>query len=159
MFSQDGYLISKDERFLFVLVEDRPTGGGFLKHAAPLETLRAHIQQLRHTFPDVQAGVTGGKALASDEMLASQRDNTLASVIAFAGVAALFMLGFREMRSPLLVVATLMYSPVLDPGVDGPDRRAPQYPLDFLRPYPHRSGGQFRRTTGGPLRGGTASRQ
>ena len=108
MFSQDGYLISKDERFLFVLVEDRPTDGGFLKHAAPLETLRAHIQQLRHTFPDVQAGVTGGKALASDEMLASQRDNTLASVIALAGVAALFMIGLREMRSPLLVVATLM---------------------------------------------------
>jgi hypothetical protein len=107
VFSQDVYLISKDDRFLFVLVEDRPIGSGFLRHAEPLETLRAHIQSLRHTFPDVQAGVTGGKALASDEMLASQRDNALASVIALTGVAALFMIGFREVRSPLLVVATL----------------------------------------------------
>jgi hopanoid biosynthesis associated RND transporter like protein HpnN len=107
IFSQDGYLISQDDRFLFVLVEDRPRGRGFLMHAAPLATLRAHIQHVRQTFPEVQAGVTGSKALASDEMRASQRDNALASGIALAGVAALFMMGFREVRSPLLVVATL----------------------------------------------------
>jgi hypothetical protein len=105
--SQDGYLTSKDDRFLFVLVEARSARSGFLKHAAPLKALRAHTQALRHTFPDVQAGVTGSKALASDEMLASQRDNTLASVIALVGVAMLFIAGFREVRSPLLVVATL----------------------------------------------------
>jgi hopanoid biosynthesis associated RND transporter like protein HpnN len=107
VFSQDGYLTAKSDRFLFVLVEVRSTRSGFLKHAAPLEALRAHIQSLHHTFPDVQAGVTGSKALTSDEMLASQRDNALASLIALVGVAMLFLIGFREVRSPLLVVATL----------------------------------------------------
>jgi hypothetical protein len=105
--SQEGYLTSDNERFLFLQVNERVTGHGFLKHAAPLAALRAHIQALRHDFPDVQAGVTGGKALASDEMLASQRDNALASVISLAGVALLFVVGFREVWSPLLVVSTL----------------------------------------------------
>jgi hopanoid biosynthesis associated RND transporter like protein HpnN len=105
--SRQGYLTSEDEQFLFVLVEDRSAGSGFLKHAAPLAALRAHLQALRHDFPDVQAGVTGGKALANDEMLTSQRDNTLASVIALTGVATLFIVGFREVWSPLLVVVSL----------------------------------------------------
>jgi hopanoid biosynthesis associated RND transporter like protein HpnN len=105
--SQTGYLTSENKRFFFVLVEDHPAGSGFVKHSAPLAALRAHLEALRHDFPDVQAGVTGGKALANDEMLTSQRDNTLASVIALTGVAMLFIVGFREVWSPLLVVASL----------------------------------------------------
>jgi hopanoid biosynthesis associated RND transporter like protein HpnN len=105
--SQTGYLTSENKRFFFVLVEDHPAESGFVKHAAPLAALRAHLEALRHDFPDVQAGVTGGKALANDEMLTSQRDNALASVIALTGVATLFIVGFREVWSPLLVVASL----------------------------------------------------
>ena len=105
--SQTGYLTSENKRFFFVLVENQPAGRGFVKHAAPLAALRAHLEALRHDFPDVQAGVTGGKALAHDEMLTSQHDNTLASVIALTGVATLFIVGFREVWSPLLVVASL----------------------------------------------------
>ena len=105
--SQTGYLTSENKRFFFVLVENHPAGPGFVKHAAPLAALRAHLEALRHDFPDVQAGVTGGKALAHDEMFTSQHDNTLASVIALTGVATLFIVGFREVWSPLLVVASL----------------------------------------------------
>jgi uncharacterized protein len=105
--SQTGYLTSENKRFFFVLVDDRPAESGFVKHAVPLAALRAHLEALRHDFPDVQAGVTGAKALANDEMLTSQRDNALASVIALTGVAALFIVGFREIWSPLLVVVSL----------------------------------------------------
>jgi hopanoid biosynthesis associated RND transporter like protein HpnN len=105
--SQTGYLTSENKRFFFMLVEDHPAGSGFVKHSAPLAALRTHLEALRHDFPDVQAGVTGGKALANDEMLTSQRDNALASVIALTGVAMLFIVGFREVWSPLLVVASL----------------------------------------------------
>jgi hopanoid biosynthesis associated RND transporter like protein HpnN len=105
--SQTGYLTSENKQFFFVLVEDHPAGSGFVKHAVPLAALRAHLEALRHDFPDVQAGVTGGKALTNDEMLTSQRDNALASVIALTGVATLFIVGFREVWSPLLVVASL----------------------------------------------------
>jgi hopanoid biosynthesis associated RND transporter like protein HpnN len=105
--SQEGYLTSDNDRFFFLLVNDRSPGRGLLKHTASLVALRGHIQALQHDFPDVQAGVTGGKALASDEMLASQRDNALAAVISLTGVALLFIVGFREVWSPLIVVITL----------------------------------------------------
>lgn len=107
LLSQDEYLTAENERFLFVLVEDRQVGSGFTKHAAALTALRTHLQALRHDFPEVQAGVTGGKALASDEMLTSQRDNAVAAVLSLTAIAVLFILGFREVWSPLLVVTNL----------------------------------------------------
>ncbi|MGQ4807471.1 hypothetical protein NKDENANG_00823 [Candidatus Entotheonellaceae bacterium PAL068K] len=106
--SEEGYLTSKHDRFLFVLLDDRTTTGGFVKHAAPLRALRAHLQALRHDFPDVQAGVTGGNALNTDEMVAAQHDTILATVIALIGVAALFIVAFRQIWRPLLVVAMLV---------------------------------------------------
>lgn len=107
VFSQAGYLTSDNDRFLFVLVDDRSTGG-FIKHAIPLRVLRAHIQALRQDFPDVQAGVTGTQALNNDEMVAAQHDTLLATVIALCGVALLFIAAFRQVRRPLLVVFMLM---------------------------------------------------
>ncbi len=108
IFSQDGYLTSKNNRFLFVLVDDRVTKGSLVKHAIPLRLLRQHLQALRQDFPDVQAGVTGGKALSNDEMLAAQRDTIVATAIALVGVAVLFIVAFRQVRRPLLVVAMLV---------------------------------------------------
>lgn len=105
--SQDGYLTSKNERFLFVLVEDRPADKSFVKHAPPLQALRDHIQAVQRDFPDVQAGVTGSRALGSDEMLRSQKDTALATVISLLGVGLLYIAIFWEVWSPLRVQITL----------------------------------------------------
>lgn len=108
LFSNDGYLTSKDDRFLFLLVDDRAQGGGFVKHDVPIRALRAHIAAVQRDFPDVQAGVTGGDALNNDEMVAAQRDTILATILALLGVAALFIAAFRQVWRPLLVVSMLM---------------------------------------------------
>lgn len=91
LLSQEGYLTSENNRFLFVLVEDRPADGSFVKHAPALQALRAHMQALRRDFPDVQAGVTGSMALGSDEMVSSQHDTALATVISLIGVGLLYI--------------------------------------------------------------------
>ncbi len=108
IFSKDGYLTSKDDRFLFLLVDDRVEGGGFVKHDVPIRALRAHIASVQRDFPDVQAGVTGGDALNNDEMVAAQRDTLLATILALLGVAVLFIAVFRQVWRPLLVVSMLM---------------------------------------------------
>ena len=110
VFSKDGYLTSKDDRFLFILVDDHTTQGGFVKHAKPLQRLRTHIAEVQRQFPDVQAGVTGGDALNNDEMAAAQRDTILATGLALVGVAVLFIVAFRQIWRPMLVVATLIVS-------------------------------------------------
>jgi hopanoid biosynthesis associated RND transporter like protein HpnN len=108
VFAEEGYLTSKNDRFLFVLVDDRTVKGSFVKHANALRALRAHIEAIRQDFPDVRAGVTGSQALANDEMLAAQRDTLLGTVIAIIGVGVLFIVAFRQVIRPLLAVTTLL---------------------------------------------------
>src|SRR5215831_989620 len=105
--SQEGYLTAGNDRFLFVLVEDRPADSSFIKHAPPLQALRDHLKALRRDFPDVQAGVTGGVALGSDEMLSSQHDTALATAISLIGVGLAYVAVFWEVWSPLRVQVTL----------------------------------------------------
>ncbi len=110
LFSQEGYLTSKDDRFFFLLVDDRTQGGSFVKHNAPIRALRAHIAAVQRDFPEVQAGVTGGDALNNDEMVAAQRDTVAATLLALLSVAVLFIAAFRQVWRPLLVVAMLILS-------------------------------------------------
>ncbi|MGE3535855.1 MAG: MMPL family transporter [Candidatus Tectimicrobiota bacterium] len=105
--SQDGYLTASQDRFLFVLVENRPADNSFVKHAPPLQALRDHIHAVQRDFPDIKAGVTGSRALGSDEMLRSQKDTALATIISLLGVGVLYLLVFREVWSPLRVQITL----------------------------------------------------
>jgi hopanoid biosynthesis associated RND transporter like protein HpnN len=105
--SQEGYLTSGSDRFLFVLVEDRPADRSFVKHAVPLQALRDHVKAVQRDFPDVQAGVTGSMALGSDEMVSSQRDTALATVLSLISVGLLYIAIFWEVWSPLRVQITL----------------------------------------------------
>ncbi len=105
--AQEGYLSSNHERFFFVLVENRDSDQSFVKHAPALQALRDHLAALRRDFPDVQAGVTGSRALASDEMVSSQRDTALAAVLSLLGVGLLYVAIFWEVWSPLRVQVTL----------------------------------------------------
>ena len=107
-FSQDHYLTSKHDRFLFILVDFRAIQDSFVKYAAPLAALRGHIETVRQDFPDVQAGVTGGDALSSDEMSAARQDTMIATGIALISVAILFIVAFRQIWRPLLVVLVLI---------------------------------------------------
>jgi len=105
--SQEGYLTASHDRFLFVLVEDRPADSSFVKHAPPLQALRDHLKAMQRDFPDVQAGVTGSMALGSDEMFSSQRDTALATVISLLSVGLIYIAIFWEVWSPLRVQITL----------------------------------------------------
>jgi hopanoid biosynthesis associated RND transporter like protein HpnN len=107
LLSQEGYLTAKNDRFMFVLVEDRPPDRSFVKHAVPLQALRDHIKAVQRDFPDVQAGVTGSMALASDEMVSSQRDTALATVLSLISVGVLYIAIFWEIWSPLRVQLAL----------------------------------------------------
>jgi uncharacterized protein len=62
---------------------------------------------VQRDFPDVQAGVTGSMALGSDEMVSSQRDTALATVISLISVGLLYIAIFWEVWSPLRVQITL----------------------------------------------------
>lgn len=75
--------------------------------SAAIGRLRQIVREFSAAAPDVRIGITGIPVLESDEMSRSQEDMLLASLISFAGVGVLLVLGFRGLRHPLLALLML----------------------------------------------------
>src|SRR5947209_18622457 len=69
--------------------------------------MQAIVGHTRAAFPELQFGLTGMPVLENDEMIASQNDSNLASWLALAGVALLYLVVYRGFRYPLMTVAAL----------------------------------------------------
>jgi len=106
--SDNGYLVSANRRFVFLMVEPKETeDDGFNGRQASIAAIRQAIASLRPQFPGLAVGVTGTKALDSDEMVSVQADGTVATVACFVGITLLYFLFFRKLRHPFLVACTL----------------------------------------------------
>lgn len=104
---EDGYITSDDKKYVLMQVR-HIEGDGFLKHAGAAIFIRSTITRLQSEFPGVEVGVTGSPALSADEMVASMNDMKVAGVLALTGVTLLFLIAFREIRRPLLVIVSLL---------------------------------------------------
>src|SRR5574337_317425 len=105
---REGYLWSKDKRFLFVLATVKADTKSLLKFERPIKGIRNEIRLLQSQYPGVQAGVTGGPALEHDEVTAAQRDSGLMTAISLGGVALLTVLVFRGVARPLMGTLALV---------------------------------------------------
>ncbi len=63
--------------------------------------LRELVQETQAEVPGVSAGVTGEPVLEVDEMAQSQKDTTIATIVAFLICALLFVYGYRETGRPI----------------------------------------------------------
>jgi len=107
---EDGYLVSDDERLLFILLNPKETEGDFTGSKNAIEGIRAIARGLAPDFPELKVGMTGGEVISSDEMFTTLSDVKNASKYALVGVALLFMLFYRSITEPLLAVFTLLVS-------------------------------------------------
>ena len=107
--SDNGYLVSDNRRFVFLMVEPKKgSDGGLSDLQDSIAAIRQAIATLRPQFPGLTAGVTGTRALDSDEMVSVQADGGLATVSCFLGVTLLYFLFYRKMRHPMLIAFTLI---------------------------------------------------
>lgn len=81
--------------------------GDFHGSTAAIQRLRGLIQEVDADHPDVQIGATGIPILEYDEMQRSQTDMLFASVVSFAAVGLLLLIGFRGIRHPILALVML----------------------------------------------------
>ncbi len=107
-FSQDGFLWSDDKQLLFVLTNPRAEAGHVSRFKRALETIRGDVREIHQQYSEAEVGITGTAILESEEMMAAQRDTTVASVIAAVGVVLLYFALFRGIVRPLLALATLL---------------------------------------------------
>jgi hypothetical protein len=61
---------------------------------------------MKELFPDVEAGVTGQKALDEDEKYLASKDIGVATLVSLAGLAVLLLLFWRTVRRPMLQLTT-----------------------------------------------------
>lgn len=104
----EGYFWEGDRRFLLMFVTPQDDGDGFNQAQHCMDQLRSSIRDLRKVYPDVEAGITGQKALNNDEMTTVLGDMTWATWISIVGVLLLMIGFFRGLRRPLMEMAALV---------------------------------------------------
>ena len=103
-----GYLVSKNEKLLFILAVPNEDETSFTGYKDSVYSARELIAEVKKDFPDIEVGLTGEDVISTDEMVTTQKDVELASKIALAGVALLFIIAFKGIVKPLLAVFSLL---------------------------------------------------
>jgi hopanoid biosynthesis associated RND transporter like protein HpnN len=102
------YFFSGDGTLAFLLVRPVKEAGSFTAAKASVEKVRAIVDSVRPRFPGLEFGCTGLPVLETDEMAAAADDTNTASWLALAGVALLYLVVFRGIRYPLMMVGALL---------------------------------------------------
>ena len=76
---------------------------------AAIEHLRQLVRETRSEVPGVNAGLTGEPVLDHDEMAQSQKDTTVAGVVALILCALIFIYGYNETGRPLKAIVCLLF--------------------------------------------------
>ena len=103
-----GYLVSKNEKLLFILAVPNEDETSFTGYKDSVYSARDLIAEVKKDFPEIEVGLTGEDVISTDEMVTTQKDVELASKIALAGVALLFIIAFKGIVKPLLAVFSLL---------------------------------------------------
>jgi uncharacterized protein len=105
---EKGYLVSKNEKLLFILAVPNEDETSFTGYKNSVYSARELIADVKKDFPGISVGLTGEDVISTDEMITTQKDVELASKIALGGVALLFIIAFKGIVKPLLAVFSLL---------------------------------------------------
>ncbi len=109
LMAEPQYFFSGDGLLAFLLVRPvKEEGASFTAAQANVQGMKQILEDVRPQYADLEVGLTGLPVLETDEMAASQNDTQLASWLALGGVTLLYLIVFRNWRSPLLTVTALL---------------------------------------------------
>lgn len=105
------YLESTDGTHGYILVRlGNVHSGEFARGRESIERLQAIEREMRAGFPDVVFGVTGLPVMELDEMLTSQSDMTITTLVSLVAVAFIFVIGFGTLSLPLLSMLAILFA-------------------------------------------------
>src|SRR5262245_8213617 len=106
--SDNGYLVSGNRRFVFLMIEPKQSNAGEMNDEREfIGAIRQAIAELKPQFPGLDVGVTGTKAINNDELIGAQANSNIAALVSLVGVTLLYLLFFKKPRHPLMIVTTL----------------------------------------------------
>ena len=115
--SEEGYFWTEGNKYLLIFVQPMMKGPGFSKSRQALDALRGTVAAVRADFRDIDAGVTGQKALDEDEKDIALRDISIATTLSLIGLAVLLVIFWRGIRRPFLAVAVLVITLCITFGI------------------------------------------
>ncbi len=101
----DGYLVSDNGKYLLLHVAP---GDGVKDGLDPTDAIENDLNAIRASFPGLQAGMTGGPALAHAEETTTAHDIALASLIAIVSNVLLLVIPFTAVVEPFFAVLALL---------------------------------------------------
>jgi len=107
-FDPDGYLVTKNKKFVICMIMPSKNYQTLEVIEGPLKRIRQTIDDVKLNYPDIKAGLTGRPVLAADEMISSNRDMNLATILAILAVGVMFVVTFRSATRPLIAMASLL---------------------------------------------------
>ncbi len=114
--SNEGYFFTEGKKYLLISVT--PTGlSKNQEEKQALQALRENIRGLKKQFPDIDAGVTGEKALDQAEMTMATRDVGVATALSIAALALLLLIFWRSVKRPMMEMIVLAISLCLTLGL------------------------------------------
>ncbi|MDO8431616.1 MAG: MMPL family transporter [Candidatus Binatus sp.] len=102
---RDGYLASDNGKYLLMQVAP---GDGVEHGPDAVDVIQRDLDEVRAQFPDVEAGMTGGPALARSEESSTAHDIALASVIAIVSNVLLLVIPFGGIVEPAFALIALL---------------------------------------------------
>ncbi|HAA05505.1 MAG TPA: rRNA methyltransferase, partial [Syntrophobacteraceae bacterium] len=105
--STEGFFWEGGKRYLLMFVAPEKGGDGFDAAQGSIRELRSLIQQVRRTYPDVEAGVTGQEALNNDEMATAMHDMNRATWLSLGGILVLLVVFLRGLKRPFIELVAL----------------------------------------------------
>ncbi|HKF28209.1 MAG TPA: MMPL family transporter [Candidatus Binataceae bacterium] len=102
---RDGYIASENGKYLIMNVV-RADGREGAQN--PIDAIDAHLAAVREQFPGVEAGMTGGPALARTEATSTAHDIALASLIAIVSNVLLVVIPFGGIVEPAFALTALL---------------------------------------------------
>ena len=105
---KDGYFFLWEGRVLLVVIRPTKDMGALNQIQEPLAFAREIVSGVQEKHPKLAIGLTGRPVIYSDEMAASSRDMTIATIFAIVAVGLMFVLAFRSFVRPALAVFSLL---------------------------------------------------
>jgi hopanoid biosynthesis associated RND transporter like protein HpnN len=104
----ESYFWTENRQYLLLFVTPTKKEKSFVNTKHALDSLRMTIEKTQVDFPGIRVGVTGPKALDTDEMGMAFYDMNLATILSIVGLTILLVLFWRGFRRPLLELITLL---------------------------------------------------
>jgi len=103
--AQQHEYITFDNGRIFLLTAQAPRAD---MNSVAVDRLRALVEQTRAEVPGLNVALTGEPVLERDEMVQSQKDTTVASIVALILCALIFIYGYQETGRPVKATICLV---------------------------------------------------